>query len=179
MFYRGLDKDIKNIMAAFGKPVTYKLLKELAVRLDSRFEERRLEVRQEQGRASYPSTTSRLTPRFHSPAPHTKMTPAPAPAPTTPTSTPTTAPTSLRVPSHSADGTVPMELDSSGVWRLAASERERRQRLGLCNYCAAKDHSMNRCPVRSLHPSRPRLNRRAFMSVEISPDASEKGFTQE
>ena len=183
VFYRGLDKDIKNIMAAFGKPVTYKLLKELAVRLDSRFEERRLEVRQEQGRASYPSTISRLTPRFHSPAPHTKITPAPAPAPTTTTSastsTPTSASTSLRVPSHSADGTVPMELDSSGVWRLAASERERRHRLGLCSYCAAKDHSMDRCPVRPHHPSRPRLDRRAFMSVEVSTDAPEKGFTQE
>ena len=69
-----------------------------------------------------------------------------------------------------------MELDSSGVWRLATYERERRHRLGLCNYCVAKDHSMDRCPVR---PSRPRLERRAFMSVEVSPDASEKGLTQE
>ena len=161
-------------MATFDKSVIYKLLKKLAVRLDSRFEKRRLKLRQKQGRAFYPSTTSRLAPRFNSSAPHTKTTPASAS--TTTTSASTTASTSLRVPSHSADGTVPMELDFSGVWRLAASERERRQRLELCGYCAANDHSMNRCPVR---PSRPRLERRAFMSVEVSPDASEKGFTQE
>ena len=89
------------------------------------------------------------------------------------------APTSLRVPSHSTDGTVPMELDASGVWRLAASERERRQRQGLCIYCAAKDHLMGRCPVRPPNPPRPRLERRAFMSIEVSPGASEKGLTQE
>ena len=44
-FYLNLDKDIKNGMAAFGKPATLKGLKELAIRLDIRFEERRLEVR--------------------------------------------------------------------------------------------------------------------------------------
>ena len=37
VFYCNLNKDIKNIMAAFGKSVIYKLLKKLSVHLDSRF----------------------------------------------------------------------------------------------------------------------------------------------
>jgi hypothetical protein len=177
-FYLNLDKDIKNNMAAFGKPETLKGLKELAIRLDTRLEERRLEVRQEQGRPSYSSTRQSGTPRFNAQPTHVKTTPAPA-SPATSTA-PITPQTGLQVPSHTADGTVPMELDANGVWRLAASEKDRRKRLGLCDYCAAPDHVVAKCPV-CPPPSnrRPRFERRAFMSVEVTPEPSEKALTQE
>src|ERR1700738_3391756 len=88
--------------------------------------------------------------------------------------------TGLRVLSHTTDGTVPMKLDSNGVWRLAASEKDRCKRLGLCDYCAAPDHTVASCPVCPPPSSRrPRLERRAFLSVEVSPESSEKALTQE
>ena len=177
-FYLNLDKEIKNNMAAFGKPDTLKGLKELAIRLDTRLEERRLEIRQEQGRAPYSSARHGATSRFNAPPTHAKTTPNSA-SPATSTA-PTTPQAGLRVPSHTADGTVPMELDASGVWRLAATEKERRKRLSLCDYCAAPDHAVASCPV-CPPPSnrRPRFERRAFMSVEVTPASSEKAPTQE
>jgi len=45
------------------------------------------------------------------------------------------------------DGTVPMELDATGAWRLTACEKERHRKLGLCDYCGEKGHSVTRCPV--------------------------------
>jgi Retrotransposon gag protein. len=172
-FYLNLDKEIKNNMAAFGKPGTLKLLKELAIRLDTRLEERRLEIRQEQGRATFPQ---RGPPRSQIPATTAKSTPAP----TSSATVPTTPQTALRVPSHTADGTVPMELDAQGVWRLATSEKERRKRLGLCDYCAAPDHAVASCPV-CPPPSnrRPRFERRALLALEVTPESPEKALTQE
>ena len=179
-FYINLDKEIKNNMAAFGKPATLKGLKELAICLDTRLEERRLELRQEQGRAGYPSTRHGGTYRTNAPPNHAKTTPGPAPpAQPAPSTAPTTPQTGLRVPSHTTDGTVPMELDSNGVWRLAQSEKDRRKRLGLCDYCAAPDHAVASCPVCPPPSRRPRLERRAFLSVEVSPESSEKALTQE
>ena len=170
-FYLNLDKEIKNNMAAFGKPATLKLLKELAIRLDTRLEERRLEVRQEQARIQYPQ---RSGPRTQLPATQTK------PASSSASTTPITPQTALRVPSHSADGTVPMELDAHRVWRLSASEKERRKRLGLCDYCAASDHVLAACPVcPPASNRRPRPERRTFMSFELTPDTPEKAPTQE
>jgi hypothetical protein len=113
-----LDKEIKNNIAAFGKPATLKGLKELTFRLDTRLEERRLELRQEQGRAGYPSTGHSGTYRTNAPplANHAKTTHSPAPpAELAPSTALTTPQTGLRVPSHTSDGTVPMELDSNGV----------------------------------------------------------------
>jgi hypothetical protein len=178
-FYFNLDRDIKDTIAPFGKPETFKGLKELAIRLDARKEERRLEIRQEHGRASQSSTAARQAPRFNASTTYAKATSTPTSTSTpTPAATSTTPQTALRVPSHSSDGTVPMELDANGVWRLAASEKERRKRQGLCDYCAAKEHSVDRCPVRP--PSmRPRLDRRAFMSIDIVTENPGKDATQE
>jgi hypothetical protein len=176
-FYLNLDKEIKNNMAAFGKPDTLKGLKDLAIRLDTRLEERRLEVRQEQSRAPYSSTRPSVTPRFTAPPIQAKTTSNPAPPVTS--TTPTMPSTGPRIPSHTADGTVPMELDSHGVWRLASSEKNRRKRLGLCDYCAAPDHALASCPVCPPPSNRRPLERRAFMSFEMTPESSGKVLTQE
>ena len=73
-----------------------------------------------------------------------------------------------------------MELDAQGVWRLATSEKERRKRLGLCDYCAAPDHAVASCPV-CPPPSnrRPRFERRALLALEVTPESPGKALTQE
>lgn len=174
-FYLNLKDDVKDEIAPLGKPETLHDLKELAIRLDSRLEERRREYR---------PTVAHSPAISRPPNPRPTATIATTPAVTTPASTTATNPPTpaLRTPSHTTDGTVPMELDATGVWRLAASERERRRQHGLCGYCAGKGHITPNCPVRpSGLPRQPRLERRALMSFELTSDDSraEKATTQE
>ena len=71
-------------------------------------------------------------------------------------------------PSHTADGTVPMELNSGdGLWHLAVSEKRRRRELRLCAYCGKSGHQVHDCP--SAPPSRqyPR-NQQAFMAINVT-----------
>ena len=101
-------------MAAFSKPETLKGLKELAIHLDSRLEERRLELRQEQGRTAYPSMRHGGTHRLNAPLNHIKTIPSSAPpAMPAPFTALTTPQTGLRVPFHTTDGTVLMEFNSN------------------------------------------------------------------
>ena len=75
------------------------------------------------------------------------------------------------------DGTVPMELDATGAWRLTACEKERHRKLGLCDYCGEKGHSVTRCPV-CPPPSTQRFPaRKPLLSFEL--EATEKESTQE
>jgi hypothetical protein len=169
-FYLNLKDDVKDELAPLGKPKTLHDLKELATRLDSRLEERRREHR---AGTTYSGAASRASnPRGPSTNNSSTASAATGPAATPASTVPLPA---LRTPSHTTDGTVPMELDASGTWHLTAAERERRHRLGLCGYCGGKGHRASGCPVA---PSR----RRPLMTFEIASDdtpATEKAHTQE
>jgi hypothetical protein len=165
-FYLNLKDELKDEIAPVGKPPTYRELKELAIRLDARLYERRLE-RTNATRSIFTTRTplNRLPPA---------TTPVALPPMTTvnpPTPTPTT--NNLRVPSHTSDGTVPMELDSQGAWHLTPAEKERRRLFRLCAYCGEKSHEALRCPVAP--PAKdPRLRQRAVMTFELAqPDNTE------
>jgi len=63
---------------------------------------------------------------------------------------------------------------ATGACRLTAREKERRRRLGLCDYRGEKGHSVVRCPV---FPSSKRLSAsRPLVSFEI--EVMEKESTQ-
>jgi hypothetical protein len=177
-FYLNLKDEIKDEIAPVGKPKTYLEMKTLAIRFDARLSERRLE------RPTKPPPARPATRPFAWSIP--SVNPAPAPSPVSAPTGKTTAPPSggLRVPAQTADGTVPMELDASGVWHLTEAEKSRRRGLGLCGYCGEKGHPIQSCPVapplqnpRPGRQSRPPQFNRQVMTFEISQP--EKGDTQE
>ena len=178
-YYLNLKEEIKDEIAPVGKPKTYLDMKTLAIRLDARLFERRLE------RPTKPPPARPAARPFTWSIPSASSTPAPVPVPS-PAPKPSTSPSGgLRVPSQTADGTVPMELDSSGMWHLTENEKSRRKALGLCGYCGEKSHPIQNCPVapplrsdsrpsRQARPS-PHFNRQV-MTFEFQP---EKDDTQE
>jgi hypothetical protein len=182
-FYLNLKEELKDEIAPVGKPGTYLELKTLAIRLDARLHERRLERSGAGANISKLAPPTRPTNRpFSWATPATN--PAPAPAPVSATK-PTPPSGGLRAPSHTADGTTPMELDATGAWHLTEVEKARRKALGLCGYCGETGHSISRCPVApssrpypSTNRPPPRFARQAVMTFEVSPD-SEKVDTQE
>ena len=177
-FYLNLKDDIKDEIAPVGKPQKYLEMKTLAIRLDARLYERRLE------RPTKPPPARPTTRPFTWSIPSTNPAPIPSPA----SAPKITAPPSggLRIPSQTADGTVPMELDASGVWHLTEMEKSRRRALGLCGYCGEKGHGIHSCPVapplQNPRPSRqtrpPQFNRQV-MTFEISQPETGKDDAQE
>ena len=100
-FHLNLRDDVKDELAPLDWPQTLSALKELATRLDSRLDSRRREHR-------HPS---------HPPSnPYAPNRPQLPPQPPVASNTRLLA---LRTPSHTADGTVPIELDATGAWHLA------------------------------------------------------------
>jgi hypothetical protein len=172
-FYLNLKDEIKDEIAPAGKPKTYLEMKTLAIRFDARLSERRLE------RPTKPPPARPTTRPFTWSIPSTNPSPAPIPSPAS-TSKATVPPSGgLRIPSQTPDGTVPMELDASGVWHLTETEKSRRRALGLCGYCGEKGHPIQSCPVapRSGRQSRPPQFNRQVMTFEISQP--EKDYAQE
>ena len=192
-FYLNLKEELKDEIAPVGKPKTYLELKTLAIRLDARLFERRLERSNAGASTSRPPPTRPANRSFAWAAPSNTTTPSNAStAGPTPSVTPSTTPApqsgGLRVPSHTADGTVPMELGASGLWQLTDLEKQRRRNLGLCGYCGESGHSTFRCPVAPASRYRPqpassnrpppRFARQAVMTFEVSSE-TEKDDTQE
>jgi len=172
-FYRNLKDEVKDEIARGDKPDSFADLRTLAIRLDNRLYERRLD-------RTNPSTskapfTKTAPPTGPQPMPNRTYTPAPnvAAAPTTQPGQPTGG---LRVPSHTPDGTYPMELGSRG-WQLTETEKQRRRELELCGYCGEGGHYRQHCPARPP----PRTERRNMMTVELAkPEApAENTNTQE
>ena len=178
-FYDGLKGTIKDDLARIGRPAALLELQNLATRLDARQYERFLEKKQEEKRQE----TSASTQPRHLP-------PKPTPMARTPSATSSSfAPTPARTPSPSVgtpaftpDGTIPMELDTYGRWRLSADEKLRRKQLRLCDYCASAQHNVFNCPDKPApnQPKLPRFARQAEISFEItSPEDPPKDNTQE
>ena len=187
-FYLNLKEELKDEIAPIGRPTTYVEMKTLAIRLDARLYERRLE---RIGMSTHSNkTAARPSTRFSPGTTPATASLTPAPSTMSQNPTPAQAGPGLRVPSHTADGTVPMELGASGLWQLTQAERDRRRQLGLCGYCGEKGHSTTTCPVappggpKYLRGNRPmpQFNRQ-IMNVELTNETdaseSEKGHTQE
>src|SRR5271155_5723371 len=154
-FYLNLKDEIKDEIAPVGKPKTYLEMKTLAIRLDARLSERRLE----RSNTTTRPPPARLASRpFTWSIPSTNSAPAPVPSPASAPKPSASALGGLRVPSQTANGTVPMELDASWVWHLSETKKSRRRALGLCGYCGKKRHGTYSClvapPLQNPHPNR-------------------------
>ncbi|HEY6282825.1 MAG TPA: hypothetical protein VIW22_02770 [Nitrososphaerales archaeon] len=187
-FYLGLKDRIKDSMAHLDRPQTLTAMKEIALRLDARLNAR-WEERQSAKNTNNPGSQSSRTPwsnRASNPSSSAQATPSgratTLPASSTGTSTiptPTNQSTTTsstprqNFPTHTPDGTVPMELGSRG-WQLTNAEKQRRRSNNLCLYCADPGHRAFACPsappMRTMAPtpSVPRFQRQAFMNIDIS-----------
>jgi hypothetical protein len=173
-FYDGLKSTIKDDIAHTGRPATLLELQTLATRLDARLYERFLEKRQETPASTQPRN---LPPK---PTPMVR-TSSPMPSSLAPTLPRTPSP-SVGTPAFTPDGTIPMELDTYGRWRLPAEEKLRRKQLRLCDYCGSGQHNVFNCPDKPApsQPKLPRFARQAEISFEItSPEDPPKDNTQE
>ena len=114
-----------------------------------------------------PASTQKRPPPFGYNAGTSSAAPkAPPPAANNPPSVPRE-----NFPSHTPDGTVPMELGASdGAWHITMAEKQRRRDLGLCAYCGKSGHAVHSCP----HPpsARQSQGQRAFMTVDIYDPSS-------
>jgi Retrotransposon gag protein len=191
-FYNGLWDRIKDQMAPLERPETLEKMKELALRLDARLAARREERRTAPNPGPHPPQARPLNQPPQPARPHDRsqqtnpsnnqnssLSPAPA--------------TGLRVPSHTPDGTVPMELGATR-WHLSEAEKQRRRERNLCLYCGEANHRAYDCP--SAPPprvpfgvpfggpprSQPRFQPRAIMTFDLSDPTEtppEKEQTQE
>lgn len=167
-FYLGLKDRIKDSIAPLGRPETLPALKDLALRLDARLDARWQEKQVSKITTPAQSRTPwvnrpQSVPQSSRPAPSTSVNPPVVPTNTVPSAPPAAK---MNIPSHTADGTVPMELGSRG-WQLTAAEKQRRRENNLCNYCANPGHRAFQCP-QAPSKSNPRFQRQAFMNIDIS-----------
>ena len=164
-FYDNLKDEIKDEMAPLGKPETLEDMKALAIKIDTRLYERRLE--------KGPSNPTRPTPArpmatpAHPAIPNSHATQQTTATPRYTNPTPTGG---LRIPSYTPDGTVPMELGARG-WQLTEQEKQRRRGLGLCIYCASDEHKVEHCPTRPP----PRSSSRVVATFETTPASQQSG----
>jgi Ty3 transposon capsid-like protein len=133
-FYRGLKDPVKDELAKIEKPETLDSLIEIAVRLDNRLHERRMERDN-----LAPSRSSKPNFQRSSTATHNSSF-----LPTPPISYPSTY-----------TGVRPMEIDGNRprFKTLTFEEKERRRKNNLCLYCGKPGHIANICPVRSTFSS--------------------------
>lgn len=126
-FYRGLKDAIKDELAKMGRADTLDQLIEIAIRLDNRMQERKME------RFIHTSNPSHRPNNFQSrrtlTMPHYDMPPRPQ---------------TLNESSRH------MEIDGSKprFKKLTEEEKQRRKDLGLCLYCGTPGHVANGCPSR-------------------------------
>jgi hypothetical protein len=123
-FYTGLSDEIKDELARVEPPDTLDQLVQLALRIDHRLYERRLERR-----------LPRPPPRVLPPPPRMPPPPSPAPLPA--------GPTPMEI-----DGGRPVYR------RLTPEENQRRRALNLCLYCGQPGHKALTCPSRPPQPAR-------------------------
>ena len=174
-FYDGLKGAVKDVMARTSHPTTLLELQTLATRLDARHYERFLEKKQEAPASTQPrNLPPRPTPMVKTPSQSSMSSLAP-----TPTRTPSP---SAGSPAFTPDGTIPMELDTYGRWRLTADEKLRRKQLRLCDYCGSAKYDVFNCPDKPVpnQPKLPRFARQAEISFKFtSPEDPPKDNAQE
>lgn len=120
-FYEGLKSEVKDALAVAPRPITCQELSNLAINLDNRLHERKME----RGRPS-----ANKSPNFSAPGP------------------PYVPPVTITNPAAST-APVPMEIDSiqSKPYKtLTPEERQRRITNNLCLYCEQPGHRVAVCP---------------------------------
>ena len=171
-FYHGLRDNVKDRLANSPRPTTLAELMKSATSHDSRINERILERKADNARLQPPSRSSSMS---LSVPPTPSRTPSPAvTAPRPTSSTQSHGPT----PRATADGTVPMQLDTLRYrGPLSPAEKERRIRENLCHYCGGQNHRVVECPNRpkpartyammARIPERPTSPQDSVVSVQI------------
>jgi hypothetical protein len=149
-FYEGLYDSVKGHMISGGVPDNLLELQELATRIAARMEGHKSSRLQNSTQTRLPGRTPDLKP---TPTPQRPTWFLPSLAANRPPATPVTPspmnPTPrANFPSHTADGTVPMELGSRGGRRgpLTNQEKQYRRTNNLCGYCGGQGHSVFNCP---------------------------------
>ena len=164
-FYDGLWGPVKDLMIANGAPTELTALKDLALRIDARMEGRKVEKQSYAPKSAAISSGTQNQPKGSSSSssgrPATAWNPTPsAPRPTTSAASPAPGqPTSsstprANFPSHTADGTVPMELGTRGPrGPLTDAQKIYRRKHNLCLYCGIPDHTVATCHSLKAHQS--------------------------
>ena len=149
-FYEGLFDNVKGHMIAGGVPDNLLALQDLATVIAARIEGHRHSKLQNSTQARPPGRTpdSKPTPAPQRPAWFLPSLSANRPPSTPITPSPLNSTPRANFPSHTADGTVPMELGSRGGRRgpLTDQEKQYRRANNLCGYCGGKGHSVFECP---------------------------------
>ena len=133
-FYRGLHRDVKDNMALIGRPHQYDDLVQLAITIDQRNYQRKLESKAEGFSNTKPADENK--PRNPPNNPSTSSRPNNNPSKANPPFKPTSALNS---------GTP--KFESRYRDPLTAEEKARRVKFNLCSYCADPKHSVENCPL--------------------------------
>jgi len=167
--YLGLKDRIKDSLAPLERPTTLSQLKELALRLDSR-----LDARWHEKRANENATANAQKPWNNGSTSQGRPPPVNRPLPVNVSqSAPSNLAPRVNFPTHTPDGTVPMEINSRGGYRLTQEERDRRRINNLCGYCGQSGHSAFNCPVappmkRPFHNAPHQQRQRAVMNIDVT-----------
>ena len=152
-FYEGLTPTVKDFLCPLDEPKSLNDLIALAIKIDSRDYDRKLEKKQETAPPKKPSSS--VTPQ----------------APSSRPSYPSASFPRASFPVVTADGTIPMDNSAN---RITPEEREHRRVNNLCFYCGSADHKRVNCPKRPMRPAQ--LNSGV---IQIPPESSVKDTTQE
>src|SRR4030095_4631659 len=143
-FYRGLDDEIKDRMAIVGTAKTYDELVKQAIAIDQRNYQRRLERKSVTKAQPGPSNDQN---KPHPSSSNNSRNNSSKPTPTSSNST-------THTPTTNSDT---KRIESKPRGPLTEEEKARRERLGLCKYCADPKHKVNDCP-RVPKDSTPKVN---------------------
>ena len=182
-FYDGLWGPVKDLMLAGGVPTELTALKDLALRIDARMESRKSEKQgyaqkstashtggsHNQKNSHFSSSGRPATSAWNNSTPN----PRPSTAIQVPVPAQTTAPAAPRVnfPSHTADGTVPMELGTRSG-HLTEEEKQYRRRNNLCAYCGDAGHDYPSCPRTKPNFKPKHTKRAAAFNIDITGPTS-------
>lgn len=133
-FYDGLRGNVKDELMHQERPKTLSAMKAAAIRCDTRIRQR-ISERASRSNDKKPSSTNHPPATSHAPNPTTTNIQNPS-----------------GIPLFTADGTVPMTLNSTGPYPrikrepLTSEEKQRRRDNNLCLYCADPTHRTVDCP---------------------------------
>ncbi|KAI3352573.1 hypothetical protein L3Q82_005509 [Scortum barcoo] len=144
-FINGLDDDVKDQLAPHEIPEEFEDLVKLAIRIDTRLQEREGERRRATRRSSELQGVPSLRREFWR-------------------SSVFSSSTAVRTPS--SDLAEPMQL---GRARLDPEERRRRVRVGACFYCGQAGHQLDSCPAKEgAHQASQEVKRRGRLGWGFS-----------
>jgi hypothetical protein len=150
LYYTGLANRIKDLWARTDPPADFERLVREAQHADNRYWKRVEEKRAESTPArSNDAKSSHKPPTSSSSNPNSSQTNTSQPRTQSTTQNPSTSSRSTSTPSKDKSKDLSNILGPDG--KLLPEERARRERLGLCFYCAEK-HATDQCPKKASKP---------------------------